>query len=1011
MPKFTEEQQKAIDLDNSSIIVSAGAGSGKTAVLSQRVIRKLNDGIDVDKLLILTFTKEAAREMKERIRSKIIKANLKRQLDLIDASFITTFDSYSLYIVEKYHYLLKVSKNLKIIDSSIINIKKMEIMNEIFEEYYKSENILFNKLINDLCFKDDNVLIDEIIKINNNLDLKINKEEFLDTYVDNFYSDKNISALKDEYLNLLLEKIKEIKCNLNYIKTGDCNDYYIKVYDLLEPLMLSKSFSDIKNNINIKLPRLSKSTPDIKKYKTNISNLIKEINNFVNICYDDIYDTKDYALIIIEILKKLDKRIKIFKEKNNSYEFVDISKLAIKVVRENKQVREELKNYYNEIMVDEYQDTSDLQEEFISLISNNNVYMVGDVKQSIYRFRNANPNIFKNKYLNYQNKNGGIKIDLLKNFRSRKEVLSSINDIFNVVMNIAIGGADYKSSHQMVFGNTNYAFCDNNKLTILNYEEGDYTKEEAEIFIVAKDIKDKIEKKYQVLDKETNKLRDINYNDICIIMDRNTEFLKYKQIFEYLNIPLVMYRDEVLSSSIDIILIKNILNLIFKIYNKCFDKEFRYYFVSIARSYLFSYTDQMIFTIFKNNTFYENEIFVKSQNISYLLNKLTNKQLLNKIIDDFSFYLKIPLFGNMNDSIVRIYYLFNIADNLEELGYTPIDFINYMNEIDKTEIKYSLNTVSSDSVKIMNIHKSKGLEFPVCYYTGLHKKFNISDLKENVFYYNKYGLILPVFKDTLNDTFVKELVRYDYIKEEISEKIRLFYVGLTRAREKMIIVTNLEYSESEFNEMDKLKYRSFRDILNSIYPFIEKFIQDTEVNVDLNYKNVISTNLDEYLHDFDDNIIDKKINIEYKPIKNAHFSHDDIHLINKEEQENLNLGLDIHYILENIDFKNPDYSIINSKYVPYIKSFLENDQINFDCNIYKEYEFKYELDNISYHGFIDLIMEYDDYINIIDYKLKNVIDCEYVKQLNGYKNYIEKKTNKKVNIYLYSILDKMLKKL
>ncbi len=1011
MPKFTEEQQKAIDLDNSSIIVSAGAGSGKTAVLSQRVIRKLNDGIDVDKLLILTFTKEAAREMKERIRSKIIKANLKRQLDLIDASFITTFDSYSLYIVEKYHYLLKVSKNLKIIDSSIINIKKMEIMNEIFEEYYKSENILFNKLINDLCFKDDNVLIDEIIKINNNLDLKINKEEFLDTYVDNFYSDKNISALKDEYLNLLLEKIKEIKCNLNYIKTGDCNDYYIKVYDLLEPLMLSKSFSDIKNNINIKLPRLSKSTPDIKKYKTNISNLIKEINNFVNICYDDIYDTKDYALIIIEILKKLDKRIKIFKEKNNSYEFVDISKLAIKVVRENKQVREELKNYYNEIMVDEYQDTSDLQEEFISLISNNNVYMVGDVKQSIYRFRNANPNIFKNKYLNYQNKNGGIKIDLLKNFRSRKEVLSSINDIFNVVMNIAIGGADYKSSHQMVFGNTNYAFCDNNKLTILNYEEGDYTKEEAEIFIVAKDIKDKIEKKYQVLDKETNKLRDINYNDICIIMDRNTEFLKYKQIFEYLNIPLVMYRDEVLSSSIDIILIKNILNLIFKIYNKCFDKEFRYYFVSIARSYLFSYTDQMIFTIFKNNTFYENEIFVKSQNISYLLNKLTNKQLLNKIIDDFSFYLKIPLFGNMNDSIVRIYYLFNIADNLEELGYTPIDFINYMNEIDKTEIKYSLNTVSSDSVKIMNIHKSKGLEFPVCYYTGLHKKFNISDLKENVFYYNKYGLILPVFKDTLNDTFVKELVRYDYIKEEISEKIRLFYVGLTRAREKMIIVTNLEYSESEFNEMDKLKYRSFRDILNSIYPFIEKFIQDTEVNVDLNYKNVISTNLDEYLHDFDDNIIDKKINIEYKPIKNAHFSHDDIHLINKEEQENLNLGLDIHYILENIDFKNPDYSIINSKYVPYIKSFLENDQINFDCNIYKEYEFKYELDNISYHGFIDLIMEYDDYINIIDYKLKNVLDREYVKQLNGYKNYIEKKTNKKVNIYLYSILDKMLKKL
>ena len=137
MPQFTTDQRQAIDLDNSSIIVSAGAGSGKTAVLSERVIRKLNDGVDINRLLILTFTKEAAKEMKNRIRMKIIKNNLTRQLDLIDSAFITTFDSYSLYIVQKYHYLLKIDKNIKVIDSSIINIKKLEIMNDIFNDYYK----------------------------------------------------------------------------------------------------------------------------------------------------------------------------------------------------------------------------------------------------------------------------------------------------------------------------------------------------------------------------------------------------------------------------------------------------------------------------------------------------------------------------------------------------------------------------------------------------------------------------------------------------------------------------------------------------------------------------------------------------------------------------------------------------------------------------------------------------------------------------------------------------------
>ena len=417
MPKFTLEQQQAIDLDNSSIIVSAGAGSGKTAVLSERVIRKLNDGVDINRLLILTFTKEAAKEMKGRIKSKIIKNKLDRQLDLIDASHITTFDSYSLFIVSKYHYLLGISKDIKVIDSSIINIKKIELMEEIFNEYYELNDPLFNKLITDLCFKDDKVLMESIIKINNNLDLKIDKKEYLDSYLDTYYSSSSLENLKREFLELIHKKINELSINLDYLKTYADGSYYEKVIDVIMPLLSSTEFDDIKINCKINLPRLSKSDDITKKYKKNISELLKEIERLCEYSKDSIISTKNYASIIIDIINKLDQRISVFKQKNNSYEFIDIAKMAINVVKNNEIVREELKNYYNEIMVDEYQDTSDLQETFINLISNNNVYMVGDIKQSIYRFRNANPYIFQDKYDNYANGNGGIKIDLLKKRR------------------------------------------------------------------------------------------------------------------------------------------------------------------------------------------------------------------------------------------------------------------------------------------------------------------------------------------------------------------------------------------------------------------------------------------------------------------------------------------------------------------------------------------------------------------------------------------------------------------
>ncbi|MBO5182994.1 MAG: UvrD-helicase domain-containing protein [Bacilli bacterium] len=1032
---WTKEQEQAINKEGSNIIVSAGAGSGKTAVLTARVIRKL-ETVDINKLLILTFTKEAANEMKERIRKAIKKnPNLKKQLDIIDSAYITTFDSYSLSLVKKYYYLLNLSPNINIIDASIIKLEKEKIIDTIFDELYKEKNTLFEKIITDLCTKDDTILKKYIIELNNKLDLKYDKISYIKTYLYNFYNDNHINSNINEYISIIKENIENLKEELYNISILVDGNYYNKLEDTLKPLLNSDNYNDIKNNINIKIPSLPKGSEDtVKNKKEELNNLIKKIKELVSYeSVDEIKEsillTKDYIEIILSIILKLDTKITEYKQKCNMYEFNDISKMAIKILEENESIKNELKNYYNEIMVDEYQDTSDLQEQFINLIEKNNVYMVGDIKQSIYRFRNANPNIFRNKYNKYEKLNGGIKIDLLKNFRSRDEVLNNINLIFNLVMDDKIGGAEYKETHQMIFGNTTYInegkTKQNYNFSIYNYpyETSEFSKEEIEIFIIANDIKKKINEHYQVFDKDELKLRNIEYKDICIIMDRNTEFLKYKKIFEYLNIPITLYKDEVLTVENDILVLKNIMNLIVHIYNKEFDILFRYYFVSIARSFLFRLSDEEIFEFFINNNFYDNIIYKKCTEICKNLENMTNSEFINNIIEKFDFYSNIIKIGDIEKSMVRIEYLLNLSKTTEMLGYTPIDFATYIKEMveGNNEIKYSLNTSASNNVKIMNIHKSKGLEFHICYYSGLHKSFNTSDIKQLFTIDSEYGIISPYYKNGIRNTIYKELLKNKYLKEEIAEKIRLFYVAMTRCKEKMIIVTSLNNNEiSKVNNIVdnkiRLKYKSFLDILESVKENIKDYIIDIsldELNLNKEYNNIKKTNYKDNINIVKNKIINHEINIKGTIKDNLHFSKTTNKLITKEEYKNMEFGEYMHYILELTDFKNPNYESINQFYQTKIKNFLNQELLKNvkNASIYKEYEFIYEDDNNTYHGIIDLMLEYNDHIDIIDYKLKNINDSNYINQLNGYKNYIYNKTKKETNIYLYSILNDKIEKI
>ena len=1015
---WTNEQKEAIYTEGTNIIVSAGAGSGKTAVLTERVLEKVKKGISVDNLLILTFTKMAAKEMKERIGDKLKKEGLTSELAKLDTADITTFDAYALSVVKKYHYYLNVSKDINIIDGSVIALYKRKILKDIFEELYEENNHEFIDFIQEYCIKDDKDIFEFILNINSKLDLKTNKREYLDNYINTVYDEVKIDNDIDNYIKVILKLISNINDYLEYI---DDDDYLAKLYDIIPPLLSAKSYDDIKSNISIKLPILRGASDITREYRDKIKSTIDEVKKLTTYdSYDDIkrgiLSTKKNAKVIIDIIKKLDDITYNYKVKYNSYEYSDISALAIKLVRDNKEIREEIKNNLNEILIDEYQDTNDVQEEFISYISNNNVYMVGDIKQSIYRFRNANPYIFKNKYDTYSNNIGGIKIDLNKNFRSREEVINNINLLFDRIMDNDIGGADYSLSHRMIYGNLMYKGDGDNKednnFSVYNYlNDTTFKNNEVEAFIIADDIKNKINNGYRAFGKDTNGVRKIKYSDFAILLDSSKSFDLYKKILEYNGIPTSIVKSVNLTDGEVVLVIKNIISFIIKINDNKIDNEFKKLFISIGRSFLFNTDDNVLFDYFLNNNFKDSDIYKISYNITKRLDTISLEEIIDLIVDNFDFYNKLFLLGDYNANILRIQKLKEITNSLINLDYDICDYQKYLDDIISNNLKleYSVNDNSTDTVKIMTIHASKGLEFGICYYGELYNRFNNSDAISKYSYDNKYGIILPYKDKFLYNTIYHNLSYRDYVMENISERIRLFYVALTRAKEKMIFILPSNTKEDNKSIGDIIdnsirgKYNSFASIMYSLESITKDYYKNIDIN-DINlskdYNMISNNNYKEHLKLINDKIEVNTTCIPSSIKENKTFSKKDIHIVTKEEEDKLLYGRLIHELFECTDFNNLDNLSDNNKKI--IERFLEKVDIS-HANIYKEYEFIYDEDNTTYHGIIDLMLEYQDNIKIIDYKLKNIGDEAYIKQLNGYKDYIEKLFNKKTSIYLYSI--------
>ena len=1012
---FTPDQQKAITASGNNIIVSAGAGSGKTEVLTQRVAYFINE-IDKDKrlkineFLILTFTNLAASEMKERIRKKLIEIG-SSDANNVDTAHISTFDSYAFFLVKKYHYLLNLSKDIKIIDTAIIDVKVRELIDEILADYYQNEDPILLELVKKLTYKDDNTITSLIAQLYNNAVLDLNTKDYLNNYLINFYNQKIAEKIYNDLYELANDKIKKLRLMIDtlpvcFIKK-DNMDLQECALNILHDYFSVKNIEDLRKlNLDIKLPPLPKGTcEEDKKAKDTFSKYLNEVKNFIKnlpVSYNEIEEellvNKKYAEFFVNIVKELYQRLQKYKEKYQVYEFSDIAKFANKLINEHDDIRNEIKNSFKMIMIDEYQDTSILQEEFIKKIANNNLYMVGDVKQSIYRFRNARCDIFIDKYIRYKELNEGIAIDLNANFRSRKEVLEDINLIFSDLMTPRFGGADYKKDHIIDFGNKKYekskADNQNYHLDILTHPEVKSSElAEKEARIIATDIIDKINNHYQIYDKNLNKnddsskLRDATYSDFCILIDRGTSFDEYVKVFNEYKIPLSVENDEDIKDNLLVLVLKNLLKLLQAIDNDDYTSNaFHASFVSIARSFIYEYSDTIIYQIVKNND-YQNSGIVKD--LKVLLNQYRDLSLaekLEKIIFDLRIHEKLIKIGDVYSNERYLELLLDFFNNMSLLDYNYGDFIKFIDNISEYNLKIKLPTLRStiDSVRLMNIHKSKGLEFSICYFAGYNRKVNLGEINNSKRFSKRFGLII-------DDNHLKVVDDNLELEEIISEYIRLFYVALTRTKEKMIIVCEDELLK---NKKIPIDYRSFYD-----------FISANDLPLKFHIKNGLIKECQVMPKGYGKKKLKiDEIEIDNKPIVVSRASKQ---LKVDADSSLLDLGTELHFIFEAIDFMNPNYELIDIKYRKYIKSFLESTLIsklkNNNGIIYKEYEY-YDSINLV-RGIIDLMIVYDDYIDIIDYKTKNIDDEAYNDQLNAYRNYIKLLFNKEVHCYLYSIID------
>ena len=879
---WTDEQLEAITTRKCNLLIAAAAGSGKTAVLVERIIRIITDEkapVDIDKLLVVTFTSAAAAEMRERIAGAITKAlesnpnskNLQKQLTLLSRANITTMHSFCLDVIKNNFHVIDLDPSFRILDETEGVLLKSEILDELFEDKYEESKKEFLNLVEAYSGSKDDEKLKEIVLELYRFSMSgpwperwllEKSEEFNINSLQELNNSKWIEVLKENILielsGLISMENKALElCN----ETGGLEPYVVTFQDDISSLrsileVIDCSIEEIYGALNnlafSKLKTVRKNTVDDVDVQDRVKGIRDDVKKKIVKLKDDIFSmTPEEMLFSIKasypfmkelsnIVIEFNNRFSNAKKERSSLDFNDLEHLCLKILsNEESNVAENFKEYFDEVLVDEYQDSNNVQEAIIDLVSRKNgddpnVFMVGDVKQSIYRFRQAKPELFLDKYNNYSRVEGkNRKIQLYKNFRSRDEVIQGVNYIFKELMSKIVGELEYTDEEALNLG-ASYKKCEDEnvivggeiELHLLDkvYDEVEEVDEEdeedigainLEARIVANRIKELISgsdgNEYKVLDKETGEYRRITYKDIVILL-RATK--NWSEVFldEIGSEGIPIYADTG-SGYFESIEIRTIMSLLKVIDNPMQDVPL----IALLKSAIMGFTAEELATVRlvnKDKYFYENindivnegcgcnETLINKCNM--FLNKLEGwrERAIYTPIDEFIWYLYTDTayygyVGAMPNGVLRqanLRILFQRAKQYEATSFKGLfNFINFINKLRKSSGDMGSAKIlgeNEDVVRIMSIHKSKGLEFPVVFLCGAGKQFNLMDLNKNILYHDELGLgpeFIDLEKRVSYTTLPKEAIKQRIKLETLSEEMRILYVAFTRAKEKLII--------------------------------------------------------------------------------------------------------------------------------------------------------------------------------------------------------------------------------
>lgn len=1002
-------------------------GSGKTAVLVERIINKvINDKIDIDKILIVTFTSAAASEMRERILEAIYKkieeeptnTDLQRQIILLNKCNISTIHSFCLDIIRNNFYEIDASANFRVADTAEIELLKQEVVDDLFEEKYLEENKAFEKLLNTYAnYRGDENLRQLVLNIYKFIQSSPFPGKWLEEQVEKFnLKDKLnndfsetvwgqilLENFKEELIDSIL-KLKQVEKNL--MKFEELNKYQIVIGSDIEGLeRIEANSNSWENAYNSALTLSWAKWPSDRKITLEAKDEAKEIRDSVKkkvastvekyLIYNskqansDIYEMYEILDALKQLVLEFTEKFSVRKKEKNIVDFNDIEHFALNILLKvdedgriyETDVAKKYKEKFDEIAIDEYQDSNMVQEYILKSVSKgNNIFMVGDVKQSIYKFRQARPELFLEKYSTYklkgENISNGMKIQLFKNFRSRENVLDLTNLIFENIMSYKLGDICYDENEFLNYGANypefegkddnevnniqeksneakNYAGIAELNIIDLKPEEIDIYKDEIEENLnqeddevqenqeriedvvleakyVAKKIKEIIDSNYMVYDRKQG-YRKVTYKDIVVLL-RSTKVSApiFEKEISNLNMPVF---SDVSSEYLESMEIQTMMSLLKVIDNPMQDIPL----VTVLRSSIGGFTDNELVEIRgndKNISFYESvknkyedlkkyssvdgdketreEDFEDKENNENnekngnnenqkidLKNKLENflknlkkwqneekymslDELIWQIYSDTNFYNFVTLLPNGGLRQANLKILFERAKQYESASFKGLfNFINFIDKLHSNSGDLSSAKLIGENenvIRIMSIHKSKGLEFPVVFLSCMGKQFNLQDLNDNIILHQDLGFgpkYINPDKKIEYTTLAKEAIKLKAKVETLSEEMRVLYVALTRAKEKLIITGVSKDLEKSFREKESLiqmyktnkkeinpvllkKYKSYLDWIELVYfNNIEKIDKFMKLNIIKKSDLLKDLNNTEEVSDGEENIVTK----------------------------------------------------------------------------------------------------------------------------------------------------------